>query len=224
MINTHSFDYDSFINDVIDNRGIQPTGPIPEGLLGYNPNGPKYSYNPAMAEQHFRDAGVWDDGFTVDAYYNLGNDVRLNGLLLLENALEQLNPKFNLEIQGLEWPLFLDKLKTREIPIFMLGWGADYADPHNFAHPFLHGAQGYYPSSYLGFQYDDIDDLIDAAASETDPNTREQMYFDLAELEHDKALHIWAYQPISYKIWKSWVNGWYHNSMHSTLYYTLSKS
>ena len=220
----YSFDYDSFINDVIDNRGIQPTGPIPEGLLGYNPNGPKYSYNPAMAEQHFRDAGVWDDGFTVDAYYNLGNDVRLNGLLLLENALEQLNPKFNLEIQGLEWPLFLDKLKTREIPIFMLGWGADYADPHNFAHPFLHGAEGYYPSSYLGFQYDDIDDLIDAAASETDPNTREQMYFELAELEHDKALHIWAYQPISYKIWKSWVNGWYHNSMHSTLYYTLSKS
>ena len=220
----YSFDYDSFINDVIDNRGIQPTGPIPEGLLGYNPNGPKYSYNPTMAEAHFRDAGVWDDGFTVDAYYNLGNDVRLNGLLLLENALEQLNPKFNLEIQGLEWPLFLDKLKTREIPIFMLGWGADYADPHNFAHPFLHGAEGYYPSSYLGFQYDDIDDLIDAAASETDPNTREQMYFELAELEHDKALHIWAYQPISYKIWKSWVNGWYHNSMHSTLYYTLSKS
>ncbi len=220
----YSFDYDSFINNVIDNRGIQPTGPIPEGLLGYNPNGPKYSYNPSMAEAHFREAGVWDTGFTVDAYYNLGNDVRLNGLLLLENALEELNPKFDLVIQGLEWPLFLDKLKTREIPIFMLGWGADYADPHNFAHPFLHGAEGYYPSSYLGFQYDDIDDLIDAAASETDPSTREQMYFELAELEHDKALHIWAYQPISYKIWKDWVNGWYHNSMHGTLFYTISKS
>ena len=220
----YSFDYDTFINDVIDNRGIQPTGPIPEGLLGYNANGPKYSYNPSMAEMHFKEAGVWDDGFTIEAYYNLGNDVRLNGLLLLENALEELNPNFDLVIQGLEWPLFLDKLKTREIPIFMLGWGADYADPHNFAHPFLHGAEGYYPSSYLGFQYDDIDDLITEAAAETDPSVREQMYFELAELEHDKALHIWAYQPVSYKIWKSWVNGWYHNSMHGTLYYTLSKS
>jgi peptide/nickel transport system substrate-binding protein len=220
----YSFDYDTFITDVIDNRGIQPTGPIPKGLLGYNANGPKYNYDPSMAEMHFKEAGVWEDGFTLDAYYNLGNDVRLKGLLLLENTLEALNPKFDLVIQGLEWPVFLDKLKTREIPIFMLGWGADYADPHNFAHPFLHGADGYYPSSYLGFQYDDIDDLITAAASETDRSTREQMYFELAELEHDKALHIWAYQPVSYKIWKSWVNGWYHNSMHSTLYYTLSKS
>ena len=39
----------------------------------------------------------------------------------------------------------------------MLGWGVDYSDPHNFAHPFLHGAEGYYPSNYLGFQYDDLD-------------------------------------------------------------------
>ena len=172
----------------------------------------------------FQDAGVWDDGFTISAYYNLGNDVRLEGLLLLENAIESLNPNFNIEVVGLEWPLFLDKLRTREIPFFMLGWGADYSDPHNFAHPFLHGAEGYYPSNYLGFQYDDIDNLIMEAAAESDPSTRESMYFELAELEHEKALHIWVYQPVSYRIVKDWVNGWYHNMMHGTLYYTISKS
>ena len=220
----YSFDYDSFINDVVDNRGQQPRGPIPEGMLGYNPNGPQYSYDLSMAEMHFREAGVWDTGFSVDAYYNLGNDVRLGGLLLLENAIESLNPKFDIEIQGLEWPLFLDKLKTKEIPMFMLGWGADYSDPHNFAHPFLHGAEGYYPSTYLGFQYDDLDDLIMEAAVEQDPSIREQMYYEIAELEHEKALHIWAYQPTGYRLVKDWVNGWYHNMMHGTLYYTLSKS
>ena len=220
----YSFDYDTFINDVIDNRGQQPRGPIPDGMLGYNPNGPQYSYDLSMAEMHFREAGVWDTGFSIDAYYNLGNDVRLEGLLLLENSIESLNPKFDIEIQGLEWPLFLDKLKTREIPLFMLGWGADYSDPHNFAHPFLHGAEGYYPSSYLGFQYDDLDDLIMEAAAEQDPFQRVDMYHEIAELEHDKALHIWVYQPTSYRIVKDWVNGWYHNMMHGTLYYTLSKS
>ena len=220
----YSFDYDSFINDVVDNRGQQPRGPIPEGMLGYNPNGPQYNYDLSMAEMHFREAGVWDTGFSIDAYYNLGNEVRLGGLLLLENAIESLNPKFDIEIQGLEWPLFLDKLKTKEIPMFMLGWGADYSDPHNFAHPFLHGAEGYYPSTYLGFQYDDLDELIMEAAVEQDSSAREQMYFEIAELEHEKALHIWAYQPTSYRIVKDWVNGWYHNMMHGTLYYTLSKS
>ena len=220
----YSFDYDTFIEDIIDNRGQQPRGPIPQGMLGYNPAGPQYNFDLEKAEMHFREAGVWESGFTVSAYYNLGNDVRENGLLLLENEIEGLNDNFNIEIQGLEWPQFLDKLKTREIPLFMLGWGADYSDPHNFAHPFLHGAEGYYPSNYLGFQYDDLDNLIMEAASEQDPNQREQMYYDIAKLEHEKALHIWVYQPTSYRIVKDWVNGWYHNMMHGTLYYTLSKN
>ena len=219
---SYSFDYDAFLNDVIDNKGQQPRGPIPDGLLGYNANGSQYSYNPDMAEFHFKEAGVWDDGFTVKAYFNLGNDIRLNALLLLEERLEEINPKFDLAVQGLEWPLFLGKLNTGEVPLFMLGWAADYADPHSFVHPFLHGAEGHYPSNYLGFQYDDLDNLITEAAAEQDAFQKQQMYYEIAELEHEKALHIWVYQPTSYIIMKDWVNGWYHNPMHASLYYTLS--
>ena len=62
------------------------------------------------------------------------------------------------------------------------------------------------------------------AASESDESTRQSLYYDLADLEHDKALYIWGSQSIGYKIWREWVNGWYHNMMHSTLFYTLSKS
>ena len=218
----YSFDYDSYIEDILDGWGKQPTGPIPDGLLGYDKNGPQYSYDPSMAEQHFRDAGVWDTGFTITAYYNLGNDVRLNALLLLENALEEMNSKFNVEVQGLEWPTYLDKLRANELPLFFLGWAPDYADPHNYAHPFLHG-EGHF-AHYLGFQYDDIDQLIMDAASESDESTREDLYSQLAIVEHDKALYIWSSQSISYKIWRDWVHGWYHNMMHGTLFYTLSKS
>ena len=175
-----------------------------------------------MAEQHFRNAGVWDDGFTITAYYNLGNDVRLNALLLLENALEEMNSNFDVEVQGLEWPTYLDKLRAHELPLFFLGWAPDYADPHNYAHPFLH-SEGHF-AHYLGFAYDDIDNLIMNAASESDTSAREDLYFDLADLEHDKALYIWSSQSIGYKIWRDWVNGWYHNMMHGTLFYSLSKS
>ena len=62
------------------------------------------------------------------------------------------------------------------------------------------------------------------AAAELDTFQRQQMYYEIAELEHEKALHIWFYQPLGFKIMKDWVNGWYHNMMHGTLYYTLSKS
>ena len=217
----YAFDYDSYINNVLDGFGFQPKGPIPEGLLGYDSKGPSYSYNLDMAESHFRDAGVWESGFTFTAYYNSGNDVRLNALLLLENAVENLNPKFNMEVQGLEWPDYLDKLRAGELPLFFLGWAPDYADPHNYAQPFLH-SDGHFPH-YLNFGYDDIDDIIMEAAAEPSESERIMLYKELANVEHDKALYIWASQGIGYHFERDWVNGWYHNMMHSTLYYQLSK-
>ena len=217
----YAFDYDTYIEDILDNFGTRPTGPIPDGLLGYDPDGPSYNYDLDKAREHFEAAGVWDTGFTLTAYYNSGNDVRLNALLMLENSIEALNPKFEIEVQGLEWPAYLAKLRANELPLFFLGWAPDYADPHNYAHPFLH-SDGHFPR-YLSFAYDDIDDLIMEAAAEPDESVRIGMYYDLAELEHDKALYIWASQSIGYHFEREWVNGWYHNMMHSTLYYTLSK-
>ena len=217
----YAFNYDKYIGDVLDGWGKQPTGPIPDGLLGYNPNGPQYEYDLDTAEYHFKEAGVWEDGFTITAYYNLGNDVRLNALLMLENTLESINPNFNVEVQGLEWPLYLDKLQTDELPLFFLGWAPDYADPHNYAYPFLHSDSSF--ANYLSFEYDDIDNLLMDAASESDSSIRANMYEDLADLEHDNALYIWTSQSSGYHFQRDWVQGWYHNPMHSTLYYTLSK-
>jgi peptide/nickel transport system substrate-binding protein len=147
--------------------------------------------------------------------------VRLNALLLLENSVESLNPKFEIEVQGLEWPDYLDKLRANELPLFFLGWAPDYADPHNYAHPFLH-SEGHFPH-YLSFGYEEIDTLIMEAAAEPDASLRTGMYYELADLEHEKALYIWASQSIGYHFEREWVNGWYHNMMHSTLYYMLSK-
>ena len=217
----YAFDYDSYIEDILDNFGTRPTGPIPDGLLGYDPSGPSYDFNLNKAQEHFEAAGIWDTGFTLTAYYNSGNDVRLNALLLLENSVESLNPKFEIEVLGLEWPDYLDKLRAHELPLFFLGWAPDYADPHNYAHPFLH-SDGHFPH-YLSFGYEDIDTLIMEAAAEPDASLRTGMYYELADLEHEKALYIWASQGIGYHFEREWVNGWYHNMMHSTLYYMLSK-
>jgi len=217
----YAFDYESYIDNILDGFGTRPTGPIPDGLLGFDPSGPQYQYDLDQVEFYLGEAGIWESGFEITAYYNSGNDVRLNALLLLQNSFESIDPKFKIVVEGLEWPTYLDKLRANELPLFFLGWAPDYADPHNYAHPFLH-SEGHFPH-YLGFQYDDIDDLIMEAASEPDISSRESMYYELADLEHDKALYIWASQGIGYHFEREWVNGWYHNMMHGLLYYTISK-
>jgi len=218
----YAFPYDNFIEQVLAGAAQKPKGPIPDGMLGYHPTAPEYTYNLNLAEQHFRDAGVWDTGFSLTVYYNLGNTAREDGLLMLQNELEDLNPKFALEVQGLEWPDYLDKYRQSELPLFFLGWAPDYADPDDYAFPFLH-SEGHYPY-YLSYNNSEIDDLIEQAGSESDPDYREDLYHQITELEHDECVFIWTHQATTFHVEREWVNGYYSNPMYANFYYyALSK-
>ena len=218
----YSFPYQQFITDELDDHALKPKGPVPAGMLGYNENGPEYELDLEQAEYYFKEAGVWDTGFTLTVYYNSGNTARENGLLMLENTIESLNAKFDLVVQGLEWPDYLDKFIQSEMPLFFLGWAPDYADPHDYVQPFLH-SNGHFPY-YLSYQNDELDQLIMDAARETDDATRIQLYADIIDLEHDEAIYIWTHQGITFHVERDWVDGWYSNPMYGgTYYYSLSK-
>ena len=218
----YSFPYQQFITDELDDHALKPKGPVPAGMLGYNENGPEYELDLEQAEYYFKEAGVWDTGFTLTVYYNSGNTARENGLLMLENTIESLNAKFDLVVQGLEWPDYLDKFIQSEMPLFFLGWAPDYADPHDYVQPFLH-SNGHFPY-YLSYQNDELDQLIMDAARETDDATRIQLYADIIDLEHEEAIYIWTHQGITFHVERDWVDGWYSNPMYGgTYYYSLSK-
>jgi peptide/nickel transport system substrate-binding protein len=218
----YAFPYQQFITDELDDHALKPKGPVPSGMLGYNEYGPEYDLDLEQAEYYFKEAGVWDTGFTLTVYYNSGNTARENGLLMLENNIESLNAKFDLVVQGLEWPDYLDKFIQSEMPLFFLGWAPDYADPHDYVQPFLH-SNGHFPY-YLSYQNDELDQLIMDAARETDDATRIQLYADIIDLEHEEAIYIWTHQGITFHVERDWVDGWYSNPMYGgTYYYSLSK-
>jgi len=218
----YSFPYQQFITDELDDHALKPKGPVPAGMLGYNEYGPEYVLDLDQAEYYFKEAGVWDTGFTLTVYYNSGNTARENGLLMLENNIESLNAEFDLVVQGLEWPDYLDKFIQSEMPLFFLGWAPDYADPHDYVQPFLH-SNGHFPY-YLSYQNDELDQLIMDAARETDDATRIQLYADIIDLEHEEAIYIWTHQGITFHVERDWVDGWYSNPMYGgTYYYSLSK-
>ncbi len=218
----YAFPYQQFITDELDDHALKPKGPVPAGMLGYNEYGPEYDFDLEQAEYYFKEAGVWDTGFTLTVYYNSGNTARENGLLMLENNIESLNAEFDLVVQGLEWPDYLDKFIQSEMPLFFLGWAPDYADPHDYVQPFLHSS-GHFPY-YLSYQNDELDQLIMDAARETDDATRIQLYADIIDLEHEEAIYIWTHQGITFHVERDWVDGWYSNPMYGgTYYYSLSK-
>ena len=74
--------------------------------------------------------------FTI--YYNTGNTQRerLAGLL----AAEWGKLGFKVTVQGLEWPVLLDKiLNPEEFDVYIIGWAPDYVDPDNYATPMAYG-------------------------------------------------------------------------------------
>lgn len=74
--------------------------------------------------------------FTI--YYNTGNVQREQLASLLASEWGKLG--FKISVQGLEWPVLLDKiLNPEEFDVYIIGWAPDYIDPDNYASPMAYG-------------------------------------------------------------------------------------
>ena len=219
-------DYDTVITEIRKGLGFQPFGPIPKGLLGYTDQGPKYSLDMAKAEAAFKASTmwptVWDEGFKFVLTYNEGNDVRRVASELLRDQLQALNPKFIIDIRPVPWGEFLDRLLLGRGTIYVVGWGPDYPDPHNFAHPFMRSEFGAFPiwTSYMNAT---VDAWIDQAGTELDPDVRIDLYAKIQEANFWDPPGIWLYQAQADHFERTWIQGWYYNDVTSSYWYDYSK-
>jgi peptide/nickel transport system substrate-binding protein len=222
-----AFDYQGFLDNVTYKSGIQLRGPIAKGLLGYNMSTPLYVFNLTKAAAELRQTLYWTTGFNITLYYNAGNTERLQGCLLLQGGLQALEAQgagpIAVRVRTLDWPVYLSAFRARGLPIFFLGWRADYADPDDYMIPFLRSG-GLFASS-VGYSNRTLDGLIDAAAAELNQTRRDRMYQDLtSRVVLDDVPYLWVYQGRSFHVERAWVRGYYFNPMLGGLdFYRLSK-
>jgi peptide/nickel transport system substrate-binding protein len=222
-----AFDYQGFLDNVTYKSGIQLRGPIAKGLLGYNMSTPLYAYNLSRAAAELRQTPYWTPGFNITLYYNAGNTERQQGCLLLQGGLQALEGQgagpITVRVRTLDWPVYLSAFRARGLPIFFLGWRADYADPDDYMIPFLRSG-GLFASS-VGYSNRTLDGLIDAAAAELNQTRRDRMYQDLtSRVVVNDVPYLWVYQGRSFHVERAWVRGYYFNAMLGGLdFYRLSK-
>lgn len=217
---SYSFNYQAFLEQVRMGEAIQLRGPIVDPLLGYDENSDVYSLDLEKAEEHFRNAfggELWETGFTMDLVYNSGNDPRKTAADMLKSYIERINPKFNINVRGVQWSTYLDASVRGTLPASFGGWLADFPDPHNFVQPFLDSA-GYY-AGRRGDTYKEwaeesgLNDLISEGISTSDPARREEIYKELQQMSIDNAIDLWIDQPTGSNTRRTWVQGWYPNAM-----------
>jgi ABC-type transport system substrate-binding protein len=213
----YSFDWTTYISDALDGNGVQRGSPVVEGLYGYDPTTPMYSYDTAAAETAFKAStlgDVWGLGFKFTISYNSGNLARKTACEILATDLSHLNTKFQLSILPMAWPTILSTILDKTIPIFEIGWLPDFAHADNFIVPFM-ATYGTF-SEWQGYGSATLDAQILAARQDTNETTQLAKYAALQQKYHDDAPSILLAQPIVRRYFTAHVNGFYYNPCESS--------
>jgi peptide/nickel transport system substrate-binding protein len=106
--------------------------------------------------------------------------------------------KVNLMSQN--WAEYVDSFVAGELPIFILGWFPDFADPENWLSPFASCTQS--PDNGVNYCDEKMDDLLLRAASSSDPAEREALYKEIGDYYAEEVPTIplfWEPEFVTYR-------------------------
>jgi peptide/nickel transport system substrate-binding protein len=221
----YCFDWDAYIDEALVGEAVQNVGVLIPGMIGYDPNGSKYSFDLEKCQEHIEKAwegAVAENGFRIQVAFNTGNLGRQTYAQILQSGFQQVDSKYAIEIIGLPWPSFLNFYRASRLPVTVSGWLEDLHDPHNWAQPFCIG-------TYAARQKlpDDVKarykELVDAGVAETDDAKRAEIYMELQEYDYSLASAIRGAVATGRHYEQRWVEGWYYNPIYpGSYFYSLS--
>ncbi len=212
----HLFDQDEFIAQIYQGSGATLTMGLPSTFPGYNPDVPVRTLDLEAAEEFMRlafDGEVWEKGFEFTALYNAGNTTRETLLNIIKDNVEFLNPNFTMNVRSIPWADFLARSAEGKIPLFALGWCADYADARNFVNTFYDNDGFYAPRTSINVP--EMQAIIDEADVILDQETRGFLYREIGVLHYDQAPLIVYPVPTEYILTSDKISGVYFNPMRS---------
>ncbi len=207
----HAFDYEAFLNGPLAGYGAFNTHYTPIGVFGHDPNAPAYSkQNYAEAERLFREAGVWDEGFSVSVITEEGNLFALM-CLVLKDSIERLNPKFHINVLAVAESVFDDAHAQNPLEYAMWAKNADpAADPNFYMRAYQHpdGEWGEVHGFANGYRdAERVASLIDQAAVELDPVKRAVLYSELQTILYEDPMWLIAAQEGIVMAHRDWLKG-----------------
>lgn len=215
-----AFDYDAIRRDTFKNTAARALGPIPPWVPGHDSKQPRYDFDLKKAEAHLRRAHggrLWEKGFRFTLTYNTGGEVREAAAQILKKGVERLNPRFRIDLRGVDWANFVDKAQRRLMPMFARGWVADYPDAHNFIYAFYH-SRGRYPSAQ-GYANAGLDALIEQAVDEPSVAKRAALYHKILAKGYEESTAVFTVHPAGVYGMREWVRGLVDNPVNMGIYY-----
>lgn len=184
----------SHINSVIfKGASFEANGPLPPGVLGYNPDTGGVPYDPAGAKELLAQNG-YPSGLkiTMITYtgarpYNPAGGEELARSIKADLAAIGIET----EIKAYPWQEYKEALLRSEGDAYLYGWISDNGDPDNFLYTLLSSSQiqtGLNASRYNSWE---MDQLLTRAQQEMEPGLREELYRKaVKQIVHDTPLVV----------------------------------
>jgi ABC-type transport system substrate-binding protein len=192
---------------LLNGRGVEARGIVPPNMPGYHVDLAGYPYDPEKARALLAAAGL-AAGFTTEIWTQ-GTDTDLKIAQKIQQDLTKVGVQ--LEIKSVAWSAFLEAIRQpRTVPVFDLGWSADFPDPSNFLDVLFHSGGANNHSFYAN---PEVDRLLEQARTMMDETARfrvdaaaERMivddapiillYHSITYVMHDVRVHDYAIHPL----------------------------
>jgi len=159
-----------------------------------------YDYDPDRARELLDEAGV--ENLTIDMMVTSEYPETVQAAQVMASQLSEIGVQ--LDIRTEDFGTWLDEQGKGNFDAFMLGWLGNI-DPQDFYFS-QHHSEG--ANNYQKFSNDEVDRLLDEAATETDEADRKQLYDDPAKIIVDEASYTYLYNPDVTQAWSSDVSGY----------------
>lgn len=156
----------------------EATGPLPPGILGYDPSIRPNPYDPARARELLTKKNFeTEKKLTIITYSNIRPYNPVGGEKMAKAIQAELTRAgVDSEIKVYTWDKYKEALLNKEGNAFLYGWISDNADPDNFLYTLLSSTQIENGLNTAQYRNSEVDRLLAAAQREQDPSLREQIY------------------------------------------------
>ncbi len=220
-----AFDREKWIELFYNGRGDVAYGFIPPCMPGYDPNvkeGSRTEYNPEKAKRLLEQAREINGGELPEFKLTMqGTDTTYRQMgQFLSRSLQEIG--LDVEMEYLDWPTYLEKLRTKGVQIYQSGWIADYPDVENFLQIF-YSKRSPWPNS-SNYSNPEYDGLVEQAALMEDSPQRTQLYRKAERIVMEDAPCAFMFHRIFYVMYHDWVGNFKPNAYRPDSFgYGLSK-
>ena len=182
--------------ELIDNRGVVARTILPPDMPGYDANMPSLPHDPTGAKERLVAAG-YGAGFDVTLWAS-----RDDGSMRIAQSIQQdLHPLgIELAIKPVDFPALLEAVRHPGfVPLFLLGWEADFPDPSNFLTVLLH-SRSRETNNNTFYANPEVDRLLDEAEPILDPARRFALFHTAEEHILNDAPWVPLFHPVGFAV------------------------